>query len=212
VADEPRGDAYTATQLDRLRAVAAGLGATGVRPDLLHACNSAGAMAHPAARLDLVRCGIALYGHAPGPALAAASEGLRPALSLKARVAHVQKLEAGEGVSYGLRYVTTQQTVVATLPLGYADGVPRRLGEVGGEVLVGGARRPLAGTVTMDQVMVDCGPGSAVAVGDEVVLIGSQGEQQVTAWEWAERLGTIAYEVLCGVGARVPRYYRDESG
>ena len=97
--------------------------------------------------------------------------------------------------------------MVATVPIGYADGVPRRLSPAGGEVLVRGARRPIAGTVTMDQIMVDCGPGSLVAVGDEVVLIGEQGHERITAWEWAERTDTIAYEVLCGVSARVPRTY-----
>jgi alanine racemase len=96
---------------------------------------------------------------------------------------------------------------VATVPLGYADGVPRRLFDVGGEVLVGGRRRPLAGVVTMDQIVVDCGPaGTAeVAVGDEVVLLGRQGSEEVTADEWADLLGTISYEVLCDIGPRVPR-------
>jgi alanine racemase len=99
-------------------------------------------------------------------------------------------------------------TVVATVPLGYADGVPRRLGEVGGEVLVHGRRRPFAGTVTMDQVLVDCGPpddDDVVAVGDEVVLLGHQGAARVGAEEWAARLGTIGYEITCGISPRVPR-------
>jgi alanine racemase len=95
---------------------------------------------------------------------------------------------------------------VATVPLGYADGVPRRLSSVGGEVLIGGRRRPITGVVTMDQLMVDCGD-DAVAVGDEVVLLGVQGDDRVTADEWAERLGTIAYEITCGIGARVPRVH-----
>jgi alanine racemase len=214
VADEPRGDAFTATQLDRLRAVTDDLARAGIRPGLVHAANSAGAMAHPAARLDLVRCGIAVYGHAPAPALeqVSAAVGLRPAMSFRARVSLVKEVDAGEGLSYGLRYVTAGRTVVATVPAGYADGVPRRLAEAGGEVLVGGRRRPVAGTVTMDQILVDCGPGDGVAAGDEVVLIGRQGGEEITAWEWAERLGTIAYEVLCGIGARVPRVYRDTPG
>jgi alanine racemase len=114
---------------------------------------------------------------------------------------------AGEAVSYGLRRPCAVDTVVATVPLGYADGVPRRLGEVGGEVLVRGRRRPFAGTVTMDQVLVDCGPpGEAhVAVGDEVVLLGRQGGSRIGAEEWAARLGTISYEVTCGISPRVPR-------
>ena len=96
---------------------------------------------------------------------------------------------------------------MATVPAGYADGVTRRLSFAGGEVLLGGRRHPIAGTVTMDQIMVDCGPDADVAPGDEVVLIGRQGSEQITAWEWADRLDTIAYEVVCGVGPRVPRLY-----
>src|SRR5207244_3079075 len=113
----------------------------------------------------------------------------------------------GERLSYGLRYRVERQARVATVPIGYADGVPRRLGEVGGQVLIAGRRRPIAGTVTMDQLLVDCGEDGAVAVGDDVVLIGRQGDETITAWEWAERLGTIAYEVVCGISARVPRVW-----
>lgn len=205
VADEPDQGGFTLEQLSRFERVRDDLAAAGLRPGLLHAANSAAALAHPAARYDLVRCGIAAYGHPPGPALAGEAD-LRPALSLKARVSLVRALAAGERVSYGRRYaVGVAGSVVATVPLGYADGVPRRLSAVGGEVLVGGRRRPIAGTVTMDQVMVDCGPGAGVAVGDEVVLLGRQGSEEITAEEWAERLDTISYEVLCGIGPRVPR-------
>jgi alanine racemase len=99
-------------------------------------------------------------------------------------------------------------TVVATVPIGYADGVPRRYGLAGGQVLIGGRRRPVAGTVTMDQLLVDCGAGSEVAIGDEVVLLGVQGDEAITADAWARRLGTISYEILCGIGPRVPRVER----
>ena len=205
VADEPGQDDFTNAQLARFEEVRDALAAEGFVPGLLHAANSAGALAHAAARYDMVRCGIAVYGHAPGPALAAAAD-LRPALTLRARVSLVRTLAAGERLSYGRRYAVAEPgAVVATVPLGYADGVPRRLGEVGAEVLVGGRRRPIAGTVTMDQFMVDCGPGASVSVGDEVVLIGRQGDEEVPAEEWADRLGTITYEVLCAIGPRVPR-------
>lgn len=166
-------------------------------------------MWHPDTRFDLVRCGIAVYGLAPdGPSsqLPLVSE-LQPALALKARVTHVKRVAAGERLSYGLRYQLEADSVIATVPLGYADGVPRRLSAVDGSVLIGGERRPIAGTVTMDQLMVDCGPDSQVAVGDEVVLLGRQGSQSISAWEWAERVGTIAYEVVCGISGRVPRSY-----
>ena len=116
-------------------------------------------------------------------------------------------LTKGERLSYGLRYRLEHDSVVATVPVGYADGVTRSLAAAGGEVLIGGYRRPIAGTVTMDQLTVDCGPHATVDVGDEVVLIGSQDRETITAWDWAVRTGTIAYEVVCGVSARVPRLY-----
>jgi len=203
VADEPDKDAATEAQLERLANVAAELTAAGLAPPMLHASNSAGALAHPAARLDMVRCGIALYGYAPCAPRGGPVE-LRPALSLKARVSHVQRLPAGERISYGWRYQLAEESVIATVPLGYADGVTRALAAAEGQVLVAGKRRPIAGTVTMDQLMVDCGAGE-VAVGDEVVLIGRQGSEAIWADEWAGRLDTIAYEVLCGIGPRVPR-------
>ncbi len=108
-------------------------------------------------------------------------------------------------MSYGLAYTIPARTDIAAIPVGYADGVPRALFQAGGEVLIGGRRRPVAGSVTMDQLMVDCGPDSGVRRGDEVVLIGSQGAETVTAQEWADRLGTISYEILCRIGPRLPR-------
>jgi alanine racemase len=216
VADDP-DDAFTGEQLARFRGIAQQLHAVGIAPPVLHAANSAGAIAHPESRLDLVRCGIASYGHAPSAkvapilceAIAAVSPGdaLMPVLSLRARVHLVRDLEAGERLSYGRTTPLPRDGRVAVVPLGYADGVTRRLGACGGEVLIGGKRRPICGTVTMDQLMVDCGRDD-VEVGDAVVLIGRQGEEEITAEEWAERLGTIAYEVLCGIGPRVPRVER----
>jgi alanine racemase len=205
VADEP-GNPFTDLQCSRFDEVVARLP---VRPPLIHVCNSAGALAQSGARHDMVRCGIALYGVVPSPALAAVQpvEGLRPALSLRAQVSYVREVAAGEGVSYGLRRPLERAARVATVPVGYADGVPWRLGVEGGEVLIGGRRRPLAGSVTMDQIMVDCGDDAGVLPGDEVVLIGRQGSEQITAWDWATKVGTIAYEVLCGIGPRVPKVY-----
>ncbi len=132
---------------------------------------------------------------------------LLPALSLKAQVTYVRELKEGERPSYGRRRPLRERSVVATAPIGYADGVPRRLFESGGQVLVGGIRRPLAGMVTMDQIVIDCGPPgpTAPAIGDEVVLLGRQGAATVSATEWADLLGTISYEILCGIGPRVPR-------
>jgi alanine racemase len=171
----------------------------------VHAANSAGLLAHPDSHYDLVRCGIALYGVPPAPALADRL-ALRPALSLRAYVSHTKELGAGDGVSYGLRYELPRAGRVATIPVGYADGVPRNLGLAGGEVLIGGRRFPIAGSVTMDQLMADVGD-APVEVGDEVVLLGRQGDEEITAGEWADRLGTIAYEIVTGIGPRVPRTY-----
>ena len=216
--DDAEDRAFTALQLDRFDAAVAALTAAGHRPPMTHVANSAGTIGSPASRHDMVRCGLAVYGMAPTPSLDAALEEatggrrLEPVLSLRSRVAYVRDLAAGERLSYGRRRPLYSDATVATVPIGYADGVPRRLFDQGGEVLIGGVRRPLAGVVTMDQIVVDCGPaGSArVAVGDEVVLIGRQGNQEITAGEWADRLGTISYEVLCDIGPRVPRLVHGE--
>jgi alanine racemase len=209
VADEP-GNPYTARQIATFEAVRKELARSGIRPPLLHAANSAGVLSVPEARYDLVRCGIAIYGIAPAAELAGRL-ALKPALSLKARVSYVRHLVAGERLSYGLRYELGEPSTVVTVPVGYADGVPRRLGEVGGEVLIGGLRKPIAGSITMDQLLVDLGPTAAagdVEIGTEVVLLGRQGEESITACEWAQKLGTIPYEVCCGIGERVPRRYQ----
>jgi alanine racemase len=206
VADEP-GNPYTADQLARFDAVLDALAARDLRPSLAHAANSAGLLTNPRARYDLVRVGIACYGLPPAPVLAGhAGLALQPALSLRARITMVKTLPAGARVSYGLRAEVGAPGRVATVPAGYADGVPRNLGLAGGEVLVGGRRRPIVGVVTMDQLLVDLGDVAA-AVDDEVVFIGRQGDDEITATEWAERLGTISYEIVTGIGARVPRSY-----
>jgi alanine racemase len=210
VADEP-DDPRTDRQLDRFDAVLDELRAAGIDPGLVHAANSAGALAHPRARRDLVRAGIAVYGIEPGSGVRGLCTELRPALSWRARVSFVKRVAAGEGISYGLRHTFERDATVATVPLGYADGVPRRWSALGGEVLVGGARRRVVGVVTMDQLMVDCGD-DPVRVGDEVVLIGAQEGDRLRAEDWAERLGTIGYEVVCAISARVPRLEPTSSG
>ncbi len=204
VADEPeRPD--TKEQEERFAAVEAQLSAEGIDVPMVHLANSAGSIAHPTVRRDLTRCGVAVYGLAPSVELDGRVP-LIPAMSVTSEIAAVRRVEAGEGISYGHRYVTTRPTTIATVPIGYADGVPRRLGVVGGVVLVGGRRRPIAGMITMDQLMVDCGDDD-VAIGDEVVLIGGQGAERIEAWDWAELVGTIGYEIVCGFGPRLPRRY-----
>jgi len=214
VADEP-DNPYTTEQLACFDAALDALDAEGLRPALAHAANSAGLLV-AGARYDLVRVGIACYGLPPAPAVADDTVTLQPALTLRARVTFVKSLPVGARVSYGLRSEVGRSEAgtsgrVATVPAGYADGVPRNLGMVGGEVLLRGRRLPIIGMVTMDQLMVDLGDVPAEP-DDEVVLIGRQGDDEITATEWGERLGTISYEVVTGIGARVPRTYVGEQG
>jgi alanine racemase len=209
---------YTEGQLDLFDALVGDLADAGVTVPLLHAANTAGAVAFARARRDMVRCGIGLYGYLPSPPVVAALESqlpgerLVPAMALKARVVAVRVLEAGERPSYGRLRALERRSLVATVPIGYADGVPRALFGAGYEVLIGGLRRPLAGMVTMDQIVVDCGDDDSVRAGDEVVLLGPQGDEVITADDWAAMLGTISYEIVCGVGARMPRVHVNRPG
>jgi alanine racemase len=161
---------------------------------------------HPESHYDLVRPGIALYGIAPAPDEGA---GLRPALTWRSTVAFARPLAAGERVSYGLAYELDRDAVVATVPVGYADGYPRAASSRA-DVLIRGRRCRVAGSVTMDQLIVDCGD-LAVAAGDEVVLLGRQGDDEITAWEFATNTDTIAYEIVSRIGERVPRTYTGAS-
>lgn len=207
VADDPSHPA-NAAQLAVFNGTVAELAEHGIVPPLVHAANSAAALAAPGSRFTMVRLGIAMYGLRPGPGVADHMRGLIPAMQLKARVSAVRWIEPGEAVSYGLRRPVTEQTLVATVPIGYADGVPRALGATDVPVLINGVPRRIAGTVTMDQMLVDCGSDSMVTVGDEVVLIGRQGDLSVGADDWADALGTIGYEIVCGISERVHRRYR----
>ena len=206
LADEP-DDLTTDHQLDTFERALAGIEAAGVDPGLRHAANSAGTIAFPRSHLDLVRAGIAVYGIAPSAGLAGRVD-LRPALAWTSRVSMVKPVRAGDGVSYGHRHRFQRDSVAATVPVGYADGLRRRLGVAGGEVLIRGRRCPMVGVVTMDQFVVDCGPGAEVEVGDEVVLLGRQGCEEVTAASMGALVDTIGYEVVCGISARVPRVVR----
>ena len=206
-ADLPNHD-ETAKQVQRFDNVVAELDQESLRPKYVHTSNSAAAMRVLSATTDIARVGIAIYGIAPSGELESMAKDLQPALSLHARVSHVQHLAAGEGVSYGLRTKLSQAATIATLPIGYADGVQRRLWKVGGEVLIGGKRCPIVGVVTMDQLMVNCGDAD-VQIGDHAILIGAQGSQSISANEIAVKLETIGYEIVCGISARIPRKYLD---
>ena len=177
----------------------------GVHPALWHCDNSAGILDLPQAGLSLVRAGIAAYGCYPSDEVSR-DVPLRPMLSLHARVIYVKTLPAGWGVSYNATYVTDRETRVATVPIGYGDGYPRRLSGCG-SVLVRGRRAPILGRVCMDQLMIDVTRIPETQVGDIVTLIGRDGDEEITADEAAGLAGTISYELLCGLGARIPRVY-----
>lgn len=201
---------FTRLQMERFNHVVSQLHDISITPEIRHAANSAGALCHPSSRYEMVRCGLAIYGLAPSGrgAEALTQHGLsplEPAMSIKAKVSAVHDIAQGERPSYGRYRPLPHDAIVATVPMGYADGLPRRLFTSGYEVLINGRRRPLAGMVSMDQIMVDCEDDHSVKVGDEVVLLGRQGTECITAAEWADRLGTITWEVLCGIGPRVPR-------
>ena len=169
-----------------------------------HLCNTPGAILFPTARRDMCRIGLGTYGLHPTPQTVGRIE-LRPALRLVSHVSHVQERTRGDRPSYGRSRALRADSRVVTVPVGYADGFSRALSKYGC-ALIGGVRFPLAGTVTMDQILVDVGRED-VGVGDEVVLLGRQGESEISADEWAEQLGTISYEVVCSIGPRVPRRY-----
>ncbi len=202
VADEDLD--YTRRQSRALGGFVDALAAEGIDARIVHAANTAAAVDLPESRYDMCRIGIGIYGLQPSPASARDVE-LRPAMRVVSRVAYVQRLPAGARPSYGRMRELESPTKVATVPIGYADGVPRGL-SAGGEVLIGGRRRRFAGRVTMDMVVVDVGDDD-VEVGDEVVLIGRQGDDEITVDEWAGLLDTINYEVVCRFGPRLPRRY-----
>lgn len=184
-------------------AVAAG---KGLRPEVRHLANSAATLTAPSTHYDLVRPGVAVYGLSPVPQIGSPRDfGLRPAMSLRSHVALTKRVPSGAGVSYLHRYTTESPSTLALVPLGYADGVPRAASNVA-QVQLAGKRRTIAGTVSMDQFVVDVGD-DAVSPGDEVVLFGSGDEGEPTAQEWATALGTIDYEIVTRVGSRVPREY-----
>jgi alanine racemase len=192
----------TELQLSRFASAIESVKGEGHVPTLIHAANSAATIRYPSAHFDLVRPGIAIYGIQPAPGI---GEDLRPALSWHSAVSAVKRLPAGERLSYGHTYELARDSWVATVSVGYADGYPRTASSRA-DVLIGGKRCRVAGIVTMDQLIVDCGE-TMPQVGDPVVLLGAQGAERVTAQELAEHAGTIAYEIVARIGERVPREY-----
>ncbi|WP_084704277.1 alanine racemase [Phaeacidiphilus oryzae] len=202
-ADEP-GHPSIEAQSTAFREALETAGRAGLRPEVRHIANSAGALTLPGARYDLVRTGIASYGLSPAPELGSPADlGLRPVMTLQAAVALVKRVPGGHGVSYGHTYVTPGETTLALIPLGYADGIPRHAGNAG-PVQLAGKWRTVAGRVAMDQFVVDLG-GDHAEVGDRAVLFGPGTDGEPTAEDWARAAGTIGYEIVTRIGARVPR-------
>ena len=204
-ADAP-GHPTIARQVARFREALEIAGRAGVRPQVRHLANSAATLTLPEAHFDLVRPGIAVYGLSPVPEQG--DFGLTPAMTLRAAVANVKRVPAGEGVSYGHVYTTARDTTLALVPLGYADGIARNATNVG-PVAINGRRFTVSGRVCMDQFVVDVGDLPVVS-GDPVVLFGPGGSGEPTAQDWADALGTIHYEVVTRIGPRVPRTYVGE--
>lgn len=197
---------FTQEQLQRFYQMLEAIQSRGVEVGLRHVASSAAILTMPETHLDLVRLGVSLYGHFPGPATRRNDINLLPAMSFKTQIVHLKELPAGWPVSYGRTYYTSKPTRVATLPVGYADGYFRSFSNCG-EVIIRGRRCPVIGRVCMDQIMVDATSCPQARVGDEAVLFGRQGKTVLSTEELAERIGTISYELLCAVGRRVPRRY-----
>lgn len=206
VSDTESGREFTEHQIARFAAVSDAVASARGKVEIVHLANSGAVLMHPAAWFDMVRPGIMVYGSLPDPETDP-TVPLLPGLEWTTRISFVKPVAAGETVGYGRTWTAPRDTVIATIPVGYGDGYSRQLSNRG-RVLVGGRSHPIAGRVCMDQTMIDVGPAAPVRVGDEVVLIGRQGDQEVTVAEVADVMGTIPYEVTCLVNARVARAAR----
>ncbi len=199
---------YAREQLGRFKEIVAGFAALPAYPRMVHMANSGAILDLPESTFDAVRAGILLYGHFPSRACSG-DLPLKQVMTLKTVVAHVRRVPQGFSVSYGRRWISPKATTLAVLPIGYADGVRRHLSNTG-EVLIRGKRFPMVGAVTMDQTVVDVGE-EPISPGDEAVLWGDSPQGSIQALEVAEKIGTIAYEITCGVTTRVTRVYVEES-
>lgn len=208
-ADEASGEDYTYQQLDKFKSLLDELKQAGIEIPTKHLANSAGTINYPESRFNMVRAGIITYGLLPSKEMENELD-LKPVLQLKANPAYIKKLPAGYSISYGCTYTTSQPTKVATLPLGYSDGYSRLLSNKG-EVLVKGERVKILGRVCMDQFMINVTGISEIDSETEIVLIGESGEEEITATELANKIGTINYEVISRIDSRITRIYlKDE--
>ncbi|NJC88776.1 MAG: alanine racemase [Desulfuromonas sp.] len=204
LADEP-DKPFTATQIERFQSVVTQVREAGFTPHYLHLANSAAIYSRQLAGCNLVRPGVSLYGGLTGTPFEQ-EVPQRPVMSFLSQVAQLKEVPAGEGISYAHRFVTQRPSRLAAVPVGYADGYNRLLTNKG-DVLIRGRRAPVAGTVCMDWILVDVTAIPDVAVGDRVTLLGRDGDECITALEWADKIGTITYEVFCNISKRVPRIF-----
>ncbi len=205
VSDSINND-YTNVQIDRFKALVSEIeSAIGSKIPLVHCANSGGVLDYPQSWLNMVRPGIMIYGFYPGEP-SSHSIDLKPGLSFQTRVSFLKKVSKGTSIGYGRTWLAPEDTWIATIPAGYADGF-NRLFSNRGRVLINGSSYPIVGRVCMDQSMVNLGPDTEVQVGDEVILIGRSGDQEISAYEWTEKLNTITYEVTCQINQRVPRIF-----
>ncbi len=196
---------YAHTQLTRFREIVAAARECDIAPRWIHAANSGAILSLPEAHCNLVRAGVMMYGYYPS-AEVARSITLEPAMRIITRVLFVKRVPVGALISYNRTFQTQRESVLATLPIGYADGFLRRFSN-NMNVLIRGCKCPVVGRVCMDQIIVDVTEVSDICVGEEVVLMGKQGEEEISIYDWCERLETIPYEVTCGISSRVPRVY-----
>jgi alanine racemase len=204
---DARDKSYAELQLARFRRELDAITGFAQGEPLVHMANSGAILDIPGSWFDLVRPGVMLYGYYPSKETSECV-GISPSVSIRSKVMAVNDLHAGEFVSYNSTWQTSRATRIAVIPIGYGDGFNRLLSNKA-EVLIDGRRFPLVGTICMDLVMVDVGPGRRVQVGDEVVLLGRQGNEEITIYEWCEKLNTIPYEITCWLSSRLPRIYRD---
>lgn len=202
---DEQDSAFAEMQIDRFKKVIDGLRADRIEIPLVHMANSGAIISLPESHFDMVRPGIMLYGYHPRPD-AVTSPPLVPVMSLHSRVSQLKCVQSGTSISYNRRYTTSGETHIATVPIGYADGYNRALTNKG-EAIISGHRFPVVGTVCMDHIMIDVGPEPLVEVGDEVILIGRNAEEQISAWDIGLRVGTIPYEVTCAISTRVQRLH-----
>ena len=198
---------YTKIQYNRFKYVCDELAKKGVKIHTHHCANSATIIDLPQYHWDMVRAGIILYGLAPSDEVDISKTALKPAMSLKCRIMYIKKIKAGDSISYGRKFIADKECTIATLPIGYADGYTRMLSNKNTQVLINGKRANIVGNICMDQCMVDITNIPDVKVGDEVVLFGTQGNEEILADELADKLGTINYEIVCMMARRLPRVY-----